>query len=107
MQLPNLRFSACPNTAVFGGGCKYILNSTVINNCPGTYYEHAMANLWQKQDGSGETAGSNALLTRDKRLRAPMETAHQSEDANLTHDNQAETIRCSLMGSCVAITRVR
>jgi hypothetical protein len=47
-----------------------------------------MANLWQKQDGSGETAGSNALLTRDKRLRAAMETAHQSEDANLTHDNQ-------------------
>ena len=84
----NLRFSACPNTAAFGGGCKYTLNSTVINNCPGTYYEHAMANLWQKQDGSGETAGSNALLTRDKRLRAAMETAHQSEDANLTHDNQ-------------------
>ena len=85
---PNLRFSACPNTAAFGGGCKYTLNGTVINNCPGTYYEHAMANLWQKQDGSGETAGSNALLTRDKRMRAPMETAHQSEDANQTHDNQ-------------------
>ena len=85
---PNLRFSACPNTAAFGGGCKYTLNGTVINNCPGTYYEHAMANLWQKQDGSGETAGSNALLTRDKRMRAAMETAHQSEDGNMTHDNQ-------------------
>lgn len=61
-QPPNIRFSACPNSAAFGGGCKYTLTSTVSNNCPGTYYEHAMANLWQKQDGSGETAGSNALL---------------------------------------------
>ena len=79
---PNIRFSACPNSAAFGGGCKYTLNSTVINNCPGTYYEHAMANLWQKQDGSGETAGSNALLTRDKRLRAFQEAAGVPEESN-------------------------
>ena len=79
---PNLRFSACPNTAAFGGGCKYTLNSTVINNCPGTYYEHAMANLWQKQDGSGETAGSNALLTRDKRLRELMDTNEGAKEFN-------------------------
>ena len=63
---------------------KYTLNSTVINNCPGTYYEHAMVNLWQKQDGSGETAGSNALLTRDKRLRSFLESVGNPHDSNHT-----------------------
>ena len=81
---PNIRFSACPNSAAFGGGCKYTLNSTVINNCPGTYYEHAMANLWQKQDGSGETAGSNALVTRDKRMRAFLNAALNPASHNHT-----------------------
>ena len=43
-----------------------------------------MANLWQKQEGSGETAGSNALLTRDKRLRSFMESVGNPVETNHT-----------------------
>eukprot|EP01043_Picozoa_sp_COSAG02_P073135 COSAG02_NODE_14089_length_1311_cov_186.174092_1_plen_73_part_10 len=41
-----------------------------------------MANLWQKQDGSGETAGSNALLTRDKRLRELVDVDQGAKEFN-------------------------
>ena len=83
---PNLRMAACPNSACFGGGAKYTLNGTVVENMPDRYYEVACANLWAKQDGSGETAGSNGLLTRDKRMRVARDNNSSRATGNITLD---------------------
>ena len=65
---PNLRMTACPVACLFQDGARYEANSTVIENQP-SYYDAAMTNLYTKFDGSSDTSGSCALVSRRKDMR--------------------------------------
>lgn len=65
-DLENLRLTAAPCTALFGGGMEYQCNSVVIENQPHPY-EAAMLNLLTKGDSSASrVTGSNSLLDLSK-----------------------------------------
>ena len=66
----NVRFTACPNTALFADGCQYQVNSTMVENQP-NYYDAAKVKLYTKYDHAADTSGSCGLLTRRKDLHAP------------------------------------
>eukprot|EP01046_Picozoa_sp_COSAG06_P024889 COSAG06_NODE_2057_length_7713_cov_16.657998_6_plen_544_part_00 len=67
----NVRFTACPNTALFADGCQYQVNSTMVENQP-NYYDAAKVKLYTKYDHAADTSGSCGLLTRRKDLHAPV-----------------------------------
>jgi hypothetical protein len=66
----NVRFTACPNTALFGDGCSYQVNSTMIENQP-NYYDACKVKLYTKYDDNADTSGSCGLITRRKDLHGP------------------------------------
>jgi hypothetical protein len=70
-QLPsNVRFTACPNTCLFGDGAQYQVNSTMIENQV-NYYQAAMVKLYTKYDSQADTSGSCGLINRRKDMHAP------------------------------------
>ena len=63
-QLPsNVRFTACPNTCLFGDGAQYQVNSTMVENQV-NYYQVAMVKLYTKYDSQADTSGSCGLGMR-------------------------------------------
>ena len=59
----NVRFQACPNTALFADGCSYQVNSTMIENQP-NYYDACKVKLYTKYDDAADTSGSCGLIRR-------------------------------------------
>ena len=60
----------CQNTAMFGDGCQYQVNSTMIENQP-NYYDACKVKLYTKYDSNAYTSGSCGLISRRKDLHAP------------------------------------
>ena len=78
------RMTALPGHAIFNGGMRYTLNSTVVENNV-TPYQSAMVALLTRTDTfDTQTSGSNALMTLDKRVGFD-KTAAAGEDARLTN----------------------
>ena len=72
----NVRFTACPNTCLFGDGAQYQVNSTMIENQP-NYYDMCKVKMYTKYDSQADSSGSCALIGRRKDLHAP--TKNSSE----------------------------
>ena len=66
----NVRFTACPNTCLFGDGAQYQVNSTMIENQP-NYYDACKVKMYTKYDDNADTSGSCGLITRRKDLHGP------------------------------------
>jgi hypothetical protein len=66
----NVRFTACPNTCLFGDGAQYLVNSTMVENQV-NYYQAAMVKLYTKYDSNADSSGSCGLISRRKDLHAP------------------------------------
>jgi hypothetical protein len=66
----NVRFTACPNTCLFGDGAQYQVNSTMVENQV-NYYQAAMVKLYTKYDSNADSSGSCGLISRRKDLHAP------------------------------------
>jgi hypothetical protein len=81
----NVRFTACPNTALFGDGCQYQVNSTMVENQP-NYYDACKVKLYTKYDDNADTSGSCGLITRRKDLHAPTKN-----DGNYPFPKPADT----------------
>jgi hypothetical protein len=64
---------ACPNSQLFEV-VWLVQNGQTIENQT-SYPTCTMANLYTKYEMTGETAGSNALLTRRKDMRMPVDSA--------------------------------
>ena len=77
----NVRFTACPNTCLFGDGAQYQVNSTMVENQV-NYYQAAMVKLYTKYDSNADSSGSCGLISRRKDLHAPtLNTAYYPGEA--------------------------
>ena len=86
----NVRFTACPNTALFADGCSYQVNSTMIENQP-NYYDACKVKLYTKYDDAADTSGSCGLITRRKDLHAPVKNdVDYTSDTTNDRDGVAE-----------------
>ena len=85
----NVRFAACPNTALFGDGCQYMCNSTMVENQP-NYYDACKVKLYTKYDDAADTSGSGGLISRRKDLHAPTRNTIDYPDADDVRDGTSE-----------------
>ena len=74
----NVRFTACPNTCLFGDGAQYQVNSTMIENQP-NYYDACKVKMYTKYDDNADTSGSCGLITRRKDLHGPTKNGTDPE----------------------------
>jgi hypothetical protein len=85
----NVRFATCPNTALFGDGCQYMCNSTMVENQP-NYYDACKVKLYTKCDDAADTSGSGGLISRRKDLHAPTRNTIDYPEAGDIRDGTSE-----------------
>ena len=94
---PNVIMQACPNSQLFEA-VRLVQNGQTVENQT-SYPTCAMANLYTKYDMTGESAGSNALLTRRKDMRTPVDSA-QADDLGLISTSELRNPKQTILQMC-------